>query len=80
MNFCCVSIKYFAAYLIKSKTVVSEKRIDRKAKASVKASGTTIPVCERIRIESSKATHMMAKSLSDHSQRLAVVRRFYGYK
>ena len=80
MNFCCVSIKYFAAYLMKSKTVVSEKRIDRNAKANVSARGTTIPVCERIRIESSRATHIMAKSRSDHSQRLAVARRFCGYK
>ena len=65
---------------MKSSTVVSDRRIERNPKASVIASGTANFVCAKINTDTSRETHIIAKSLSDHNQRLASAFRFCGYK
>ena len=60
--------------------VVSSSLIDKNAKHSVNASGSTKNVWDIIITESNTDTQIIAKSLKDHSHRLADALRFCGYK
>ncbi len=76
LNSCCVVIKNFTAYLIKSSMVVSSSLIDKKAKHRVNAKGNTNQVWDIMITESNNAIQIIVKSLKDQSHRLAVALRF----
>ena len=80
LNSCCVVIKNFTAYLIKSSMVVSSSLIDKNAKHSVNAKGNTNQVWDIMITESNNAMQIIVKSLKDQSHRLAVALRFWGYR